>query len=76
MMSRMEHQGPISTTAAAEIFGVTPKTVARWADAGEIPANRLPGPYGRWIFDATELRNSDKFMSRKHAAEERAENAK
>lgn len=32
----------------AEVFDVTPKTIARWADAGVLPADRTPGGHRRF----------------------------
>jgi excisionase family DNA binding protein len=32
----------------AEMFGVDPKTVVKWADAGKIPCIRTPGGHRRF----------------------------
>ena len=32
----------------AEMFGVTPKTVTRWADAGHLPCIVTPGGHRRY----------------------------
>lgn len=33
----------------AKIFGVTPKTVGRWANQGKIPSVRTPGGHHRFF---------------------------
>ncbi|MGH9124896.1 MAG: TOBE domain-containing protein [Acidimicrobiales bacterium] len=38
---------------AAELLGVSPDTVRRWADSGRLPASRTPG--GRRIIEGTSL---------------------
>lgn len=44
---------PIGPEGAADIFAVSPKTIARWASAGEIPHFTTPGGHRR--FYASEL---------------------
>jgi excisionase family DNA binding protein len=46
-------QPPLTTAEVADLFGVTPQAVARWADAGKIPHFRTPG--GQLRFRSEEL---------------------
>jgi len=41
----------ISTTEAAKLLGKDARTVQRKASAGEIPATKLPGLRGSYVFD-------------------------
>jgi len=43
----------LSTGQAASLFGVTPRTIQVWADAGMIPCIRTIGGHRR--FDAAQL---------------------
>jgi excisionase family DNA binding protein len=40
---------PLTSTEAAALFGVSPKTVARWTKAGKLDSFTTPG--GRYRFD-------------------------
>ncbi|MEY4932528.1 MAG: Helix-turn-helix domain [Pseudomonadota bacterium] len=43
----------IGRQEAADMFGVTPQTIARWAKNGQIPSYTLPS--GRYRFSRAEL---------------------
>jgi excisionase family DNA binding protein len=38
----------ITTGTAAELLGVSPQTVRRWADSGDLPSVRTPGNQRRF----------------------------
>jgi excisionase family DNA binding protein len=61
---------------AARLFGVTPNTVARWADAGKIRQIKTPGGYRRYFAeDVRALAGADaqaEFRAAAHAATEKA----
>ena len=42
----------LSAAEVAALFGVAPKTVGRWADAGRIPYIRTPGGHRRYRYSA------------------------
>lgn len=44
----MEHQRFVGVAEAAELIGVHPNTVRKWADQGLIPHMRLPSGYRRF----------------------------
>ena len=44
-----KHQ-PLSTGQVAELFGVQPETVARWADEGKLPCFSTPGGHRRFLY--------------------------
>jgi len=44
----METSRVLSAAEVARMFGVDPKTVARWAKAGKIPSFRTPGGHRRY----------------------------
>ena len=46
-------QGTVTTGEAAKLFNVTPSTIKRWADAGDLPHTRTLG--GHLRFDRAEL---------------------
>lgn len=47
---------PIPTGQVAEMFGVSPETVAKWADEGKVPSFRTPGGQRRfYLSDITAL---------------------
>jgi excisionase family DNA binding protein len=49
-------QGLLTTTQVAAKLGFHLRKVQRLAESGELPyMQRLPGPYGRYLFDATEI---------------------
>ena len=41
---------PLSTGQVAELFGVKPETVARWADEGKLPCFSTPGGHRRFLY--------------------------
>lgn len=43
---------PLSTAEVAARLGVTTVTVIRWARAGTLPAMKMPGRTGAYLFDA------------------------
>jgi excisionase family DNA binding protein len=57
----------LTLSQAAQILGVHPSTLRRWADAGEIPCVRTPGRHRRFLeadlsdflYDRTEAARSD-----------------
>ena len=52
----MDNVELLTTTEVAEIFKVTPKTIALWAKSGRIcPAHKAPGIRGVLIFARTEV---------------------
>lgn len=55
---------PLGCVEAAHILHCDPRTVARWAEAGTIPAHRLPGAK-KWTFLASELRQFDEDQMRR-----------
>ncbi len=55
--SKLWHMSKITTAEAAQILGVSVRTVHRKADAGEIPHEmKLPGPRGAYVFDEATVR--------------------
>ena len=46
-------QGTVTTGEAAKLLNVTPSTIKRWADAGDLPHTRTLG--GHLRFDQAEL---------------------
>jgi excisionase family DNA binding protein len=44
----------ITTGTAAELLGVSPQTVRRWADSGDLPSVRTPGNQRRFRRAAVE----------------------
>ncbi|WP_081381371.1 helix-turn-helix domain-containing protein [Actinomyces oris] len=49
-------RGMLSASAAAEILKVSPKTITRWIESGEISTvDKLPGKYGTWLIDEREV---------------------
>jgi excisionase family DNA binding protein len=64
-MTSSEH---VTTAQAAERFGVTVRTIARWVEAGVLtPAIKFPGERGPFLFTEAEV---------KRFADERAEQAR
>lgn len=52
----MSRPSLVSTRAVADRLGVTPRTVARWVEAGTLtPAAQAPGPFGAYLFDAEQV---------------------
>jgi excisionase family DNA binding protein len=51
---RAVSERPLTCAQTADLFGVDTKTVARWAKAGKLPAQRTIG--GHLRFDAAEMR--------------------
>lgn len=46
----------IATKAAAEVLGVSVRTLNRWAAAGRIvPAYKGEGPRGEYVYDPAEV---------------------
>lgn len=45
----------VSATLAAELLGVNAVTVHRWAKAGLIAAQKLPGRTGAYVIDRAEV---------------------
>lgn len=46
----------LTAAQVAEIRGVTPKTVHRWAEAGRLPiATKLPGLRGAYLFHRADV---------------------
>lgn len=43
-----DHDELLTPAEVARIFGVDPKTVARWAKTGRIPSIRTPGGHRRY----------------------------
>lgn len=48
-MSTPASEAPLATGEVATLFGVTPETVATWADAGKLPFFRTPGGHRRFL---------------------------
>jgi excisionase family DNA binding protein len=44
----------LSPAEVAELFGVEPKTVTRWAEAGRLPFFRTPGGHRRYRWSDVE----------------------
>lgn len=56
----------LTTAEVAERLGVSARTVARYAEAGELPvAQRLPGTTGALLFDLAEV---EKFLASTEAS--------
>jgi hypothetical protein len=59
----------LSTALVAELLGLHIRKVQRLAEAGNLPYTaKLPGPFGRYVFDANEVelwryRQSEKAAS-------------
>jgi excisionase family DNA binding protein len=49
----MTAHSDLSTAEAAQLLGVHPKTIKRWAAEGAVPAWQTPG--GWWKFSRAEL---------------------
>lgn len=47
-MNPATDEQPMRAGEVAALFRVDPKTVARWADAGRLPAFRTPGGHRRF----------------------------
>jgi excisionase family DNA binding protein len=46
----------LTTVQVADLLGLHIRKVQRLAESGDLPvAQKLPGPYGRYVFDATEV---------------------
>lgn len=45
---------PLSTGQVAEMFGVAPETVAKWADEGKLRSFKTPGGQRRFLYDDVE----------------------
>jgi excisionase family DNA binding protein len=46
----------LTTGQVAALLGLHIRKVQRLAESGELPvAQKLPGPYGRYVFDATQV---------------------
>lgn len=57
-MLYMQHRDAnelISATQVASKLGVTSVTVQRWVRNGKLPAKKLPGRNGAYVFDADEI---------------------
>jgi excisionase family DNA binding protein len=48
------HSLQYSTSQAAQLLGVSPGTIRRWADAGELEHSRTPGGQRRFSHDQLE----------------------
>lgn len=49
----------LSASDVADLFGVDPKTVTRWAKAGQLPSFKTPGGHRRYRkSDCTKFINS------------------
>lgn len=57
LLVRMEETlaKPLSTGDVAALFGVTPKTVVRWADEGKLPYFQTPGGHYRFYAEDVAL---------------------
>jgi excisionase family DNA binding protein len=50
-MSKADLDWVLTPAEVARVFGVDPKTVAKWADRGKIPFLRTPGGHRRYRLD-------------------------
>jgi excisionase family DNA binding protein len=46
-MAKIQHPRYLRTSQAAKILHVSPRTVARWAESGDLPHIRTPGNHLR-----------------------------
>lgn len=53
-----KRQTLISTNEVAELIGKDPRTVQRMAANGDLPATKMPGKRGAFIFDRTSVLNA------------------
>jgi hypothetical protein len=54
-MPSRKNETPLSASEVAKATGYDISTVCRWARAGDIPAGKLPGTRGAWLFDPAVL---------------------
>ncbi len=45
----------LSAAQVAEMLGKSLRTVQRMAEAGDLPAEKMPGQTGAWLFDAATI---------------------
>lgn len=50
LASNGTHRRDLSTTQAAILCGVSPRTIVKWCDAGMLPSHRVPGGRFRRIY--------------------------
>lgn len=63
----------ITAVEAGRILHRSPRTVARWAQAGRLAVVRkTPGPKGTWLFDAQAIRAVAQTVPAKRGAPEPA----
>ncbi len=54
----------VSTSEAAEMLKITPKTISRYAQDGRLrPATKLPGLTGAYLFNRTDIEALAEFKS-------------
>lgn len=54
-MSQLPHGDVLSTVEVAQLMRVDARTVARKARSGTIPARKLPGRTGAYVFDRATI---------------------
>lgn len=47
-VDQIAHDTVLTPSEVASLFGVTPKTIARWDEAGILPGERTPGGHRRF----------------------------
>ncbi|PZO99721.1 MAG: hypothetical protein DI609_07700 [Corynebacterium urealyticum] len=55
-MKQEDDATPLTALQVAKKFGVTPVTIQRWVRAGRLPATKLPGRNGAYLFDGETIR--------------------
>ncbi|WP_423132892.1 helix-turn-helix domain-containing protein [Gordonia malaquae] len=50
-LAHMSKQSSIGSATAARILGISRSHLQRLASSGRVPADKLPGPVGAYVFD-------------------------
>jgi excisionase family DNA binding protein len=46
----------LTTTQVAAAFGVSPRTITRWAESKDLPSRKIPtGPHGAYLFERADV---------------------
>lgn len=54
-MSTMSHAELVGIRYAMSALGKSRATVKRWAASGRLPATKLPGPLGQYVFERQDV---------------------